>query len=352
MKKVFDIHSHYLFDIPLDKTVEIFKQEFSEIGVCKNAFLSVPYEIRGGNYEFEELQNIKALYLKKAFSPNAYAFGALIHPNNVDYSNVNKIRADFLNQAKTFFNVGYDGIKMLEGYPTLMKYRKLRLDDEVFDDFYAFMQDSGYPIILHAGNPESSWNLSNATPEKIFLGRIYDNSYPTKQEITNQVFNVLNKFPKLKLILAHFGFLTYNINEAEKFLGDYKNTAFDITPGGENYFNMLKNWDLWHNFIKKYQNKIYYGTDFYAFPNEDENEWRTCFTRRPNFVRQFFETDTEHYYINDKFKGVLLEEDILEKIYRTGDIKASGKACRLAGLRMPRAKQSGENYTFMLYAEN
>ena len=41
-----------------------------------------------------------------------------------------------------------------------------------------------------------------------------------------------------------------------------------------------------------------------------------------------------------------------EKIYRTGDIKASGKACRLAGLRMPRAKQSGENYTFMLYAEN
>ena len=94
MKKVFDIHSHYLFDIPLDKTVEIFKQEFKETGVYKTAFLSCPYEIHGGNYKFEELQNIKALYLKKAFSPNAYAFGAL--PNFLSL-------VGLLKSSKNFF---------------------------------------------------------------------------------------------------------------------------------------------------------------------------------------------------------------------------------------------------------
>ena len=315
MKKVFDIHCHYTFDIPLDKTVDIFKREFKETGVYKSAFLSVPYEYINDKYEYEELQNLKALYLKKAFSPNAYAFAALTHPNKADYSNVNEVKADFLNQVETYFKVGYDGIKMLEGYPSLLKYRKQKLTDEVFDDFYAFMQEKGYPILIHIANPEKSWNLSLATPENVRLGRVYDCTFPTKQEITNQVFAVMDKFPHLKLILAHFGFLTYNITELERFLGDYPNTAIDITPGGENYFNMLNDWNAWQNLLNKYRNRIFYGSDFYAFPDENEEEWRTCFTRRPNFIRNFFETDTTHYYINDKFKGVKLNESLLENIY-------------------------------------
>ena len=40
MEKVYDIHIHYSFDIPMQEMVEIFKEEFKETGTEKYCFLS------------------------------------------------------------------------------------------------------------------------------------------------------------------------------------------------------------------------------------------------------------------------------------------------------------------------
>ena len=37
--------------------------------------------------------------------------------------------------------------------------------------------------------------------------------------------------------------------------------------------------------------------------------------RRPKFVKQFFETDTEHTYLDEKFHGVMIEKNLRNKIY-------------------------------------
>jgi len=58
MEKVFDIHIHYTFEIPLEKTIEIFKKEFVETGTQKGAFLSLPHNARNGIVDYEQLQNI------------------------------------------------------------------------------------------------------------------------------------------------------------------------------------------------------------------------------------------------------------------------------------------------------
>ena len=39
MKKIFDTHIHYTFEIPLEETVDIFHKEFSLLGIEKNTFL-------------------------------------------------------------------------------------------------------------------------------------------------------------------------------------------------------------------------------------------------------------------------------------------------------------------------
>ena len=314
MEKVFDAHIHHTFDIPMEKAVEIFKKEFAETGVEGGIFLSVPHHEKGGVIDYECLQNVKMLYLKREFSPNFYAYAALVHP--MEYLDKKSIKKEFLRQVKEYFSVGYDGIKMLEGYPSLLKVRGIPLDDEIYDDFYAFMQENGYPITIHIANPAVSWDITKASKELIQAGRVYDSSYPSKEEITAQIFRVMKKYPKLRLTLAHFGFLIGEKENAERFLGDYENTCLDITPGGEQYFRMLQDWDIWLAFIEKYQDKLLYGTDFYAFPNDDEAVWRTCFTRRPNFVRQFIETDDQHLYIDKPFQGVKLEEKLRSKIYR------------------------------------
>ncbi len=317
MEKVYDLHIHYTFDIPLEKTVEIFREEFKSTNTEKYCFLSIPYKLHGESVSLDDMQNLKALCLKKSFSPNAYAFAGLEYD-----CEEGKLADSFLKQAKRYFSVGYDGIKMLEGYPSLLKARQIPLDSEIYDKFYGFMEQNGRPIIMHIANPEENWNIASASPEAIAQGRIYDGSYPTKQQITNQAFSLMQKFPKLKLILAHFGFFSYNIEEAERFLS-FPNTAFDITPGGEQLINMSKAWDKWLPFWQKYQDRILYGTDLYAFPKNER--WEISFNRRPSFLRQLLETDKEHLYLGSEFKGIMLDEKLRDKIYRKNLLRLLGE---------------------------
>ena len=313
MKEVFDIHIHYSFEIPLDKTIEIFKKEFQETLTTKGCFLSLPHHAKDGIVDYDEVQNIKGLYLKKSFAPNFYAFAGLVHPKN--HTDEKTIAKDFLRQVEEYFSVGYDGMKMLEGYPSLLKAWGVPLDSAIYDAYYSFMQENGYPIIMHVANPNENWDINRASQYAIQAGRVYDSSYPTKDEITAQVFAIMKKFPKLKLSLAHCGFFSEEKENAERFLGDYENTMLDITPGGEQLLTMAKDWSYWLKFIEKYQDKIFYGTDFYAFSDENKEFWKINFMRRPKFIREFFETDTEHEYVKEKFVGVKLDSALLQKIY-------------------------------------
>ena len=71
---------------------------------------------------------------------------------------------------------------------------------------------------------------------------------------------------------------------------------------------------MWKSFVEKYQDKIIYGTDYYAFP-KNEN-WEVNFNRRPQLIRELFETDEEHSYVGKIFKGINLDKKLRDKIYR------------------------------------
>ena len=317
MKEVFDLHCHYLFKIPLKETVEIFKEEFSYTHTAKACFLSIPQDYTDkGEKISDPLQNIKGMFLKRAVSPNGYAYAGLVHPQ--DYSDTEGISREFLKQVENYYRSGFDGIKMIEGYPTFIKFTRHGIDSEIYDKFYAFCEEKGFPITIHIANPDENWNLNKARKYAIEQGRVYDSSYPSKEEITGQTFRVLEKYPRLRMAVAHFGFFAEHYADAERFMS-YNNTYLDITPGGEQLIYMSKNWDKWLPFWEKYQERIFYGSDYYAFP-KDEN-WETCFNRRPKFLREFFETDTKHFYLDERFKGIKADEKLLDKIYTENGLK-------------------------------
>lgn len=312
MKKLFETHCHcHLYDLPIDEETKIFDEEFKIANIAKCCFLSIPEHIDGkGGSDFDILHNLRILFYKKHFSPNGYAFAGLEHPKT--YSNLEELNDVFFNQVKKCFDMGFDGMKMIEGYPTFIKYKKLGLDSIVYDKFFSFCETNNFPITIHIANPDENWDYEKASKEAIELGRVYDDSFPTKEEITSQLFNVLDKYPKLTLTVAHFGFFTNHMGDAIKFMS-YPNTYLDTTPGGEQFINMSKNWSLWSEFFNKYQDRIIYGSDFYPFKKDEY--WMIAFLRRPNFLRQFFESDEEHLYLNEKFKGIKIDSEILDKIY-------------------------------------
>lgn len=322
MEKVFDTHIHYSFDIPMKEMVEIFKEEFEETGTEKFVFLSLPHHASGKGLYLSVDQNAKGLFLKHAFSPNAYAFAGLIHPQ-IQISDEERAEM-YYNQVVQYHSVGYDGIKMLEGHPTLRKAMGIALNSPAYDKFYAYLEEVGMPIIMHVADPAESWDMETASESAKALGRTYAEAFPSKRQLTDEVFGVLEKHPKLKFGLAHFGFMSYDIAEAERFLS-YENTFFDLTPGGEQLINMSNAWGKWLPFFEKHQNRILYGSDFYAFPKKDEIEWRTAFRRRPDFLRQFFETEKEFLYIDQMFCGVKIDKMLRDKLYRDNFMELLGE---------------------------
>ena len=322
MEKVFDAHVHYRFDIPLDETIEIFKQEFAVTETVKYVFLSLPHELDENKKVYtDDTQNIKGLFFKYVFGKDAYSFAGLIHPQN--YLDKQQVAQCFLQQVRTFWHVGYDGIKMLEGYPQLIKARGIGIDDESYDLFYDFCQSNGVPITMHIANPDENWDIAKASKYAIEQGRVYDGSFPTKRQITDQALNVLAKFPNLRLTLAHCGFFSTCFDDAVKFMS-YPNTVLDITPGGEQLINMSHDWQRWLEFFTKYQDRIIYGSDYYAFPKDDN--WEVAFNRRPKFIRQFFETTTKHMYLDDEFCGVGFPDQMRHKLYMANSQRLLGES--------------------------
>ena len=101
MEKVFEAHIHHLRDIPLPKAIEIYKKEFAEAGVEGGCFLSVPHHESGGETDTDALQNLKMLYLKRAFGKNFYAFAALVHPKT--YTDKQAVKRSFYAKWKNIF---------------------------------------------------------------------------------------------------------------------------------------------------------------------------------------------------------------------------------------------------------
>ena len=327
MEKVFDAHVHHRFEMPIYEAVDIFKQEFSITKTERQAFMGIPCDLSSsGDFYLDEMQNIRMLFLKRAFSPTAYAFAGLEHPLDFAEKTSEDLSKEYLRQVSEYSLVGYDGMKMLEGYPSIRKAMKMALCDKVYDRYYAFLQENAIPITMHVANPEENWDIEKADAYAVKAGRVYDKTYPTRLQLLDEVDAIMQKFPKLKLTLAHFGFMSYDIERAKRFL-DYENTALDTTPGGEQFINMLDSWEEWEKFFLDYQDKIVYGSDYYAFL-KDEN-WQENFLRRPNFLRQFFETDTEHDYLGEVFHGVNMDREILGKIYFKNALKRFGEPKRI-----------------------
>ena len=314
--KLFDAHAHHLFDMPIERAIEIFQMERELLGIDKFALMSIPNDVDPqGEYHLDVMQNIRMLFIKRAFPGVAYAFAGLEHPLNVAEMDEKTLSDSYLAQAKEYMAAGYDGIKMLEGYPSCRKVMKRELCHPVYDAFFAYLEENQIPITIHIGNPEANWDMKRADAHAIKMGRVYDETYPTLKQIQAETFGILKKFPKLKMALAHFGFLNYDIAQSKRWLDEYENTMLDLTPGGDQLMLMQKDKALWLDFFEQYQDRIIYGTDLYAFPYDTEEEWKVMTTRRPYFVKQFLGTDEEHTYISTKFRGMKLPERILQKIY-------------------------------------
>jgi len=280
---VVDCHLHLTSYEDISNLLEI----VSEAGFHRVSALSIIDEKRINH-------NPDVLLLKTLHPEMFYAFGSL------DYSLLNGVSAPSLpNQVDRLLEIGFDGIKMVEGKPVYRKILKIRFDDHFYDEYFKRVEEAGLPVLWHVADPEEFWD-----PEKVPIwareqGWFYDDTYPSKEELYEETENVLNRHPALKIIFAHFYFISADIETAERFLDTYRNVNLDLTPGIEMYSNFSKRLEEWREFFIRHQDRILFGTDIFG------GEKVETALAKVMLVRSFLELE----------EGLNLPRPVLEKIY-------------------------------------
>lgn len=215
---------------------------------------------------------------------------------------------ELLEQVKLFHRCGFDGIKMLDGKPTLRKLRGIPLDSPVYDPMFDYLEEMGIPVLYHSNDPVEFWDEKKIPAWAREVGFFYEDTYPSQRQITEETIGILKKHPALHLTLAHFFFLsnTDDYDLAAELLDTYPNLMFDLTPGWEMFEGFARNRDIWKQFFEKYSNRLLYGTDIGGKGGE----------RILEPLRRCLETDEIVDMQGTICPGLSLSDEILKKIYR------------------------------------
>ncbi len=245
----------------------------------------------------------------KLLNENTFAYGGFIYPSYPAKAREME-NMSLEGQLDELMEIGFDGIKMLEGKPNLYSYVGKELDGDFFDGVLSKMEKEGTYILMHAIDPESFWEDTNE--ENIKKGWSYGDStkYPTSEALYNQIDNILKKHPKLNLCLAHFFFCSEKPEKLAKMLDTYENLSIDITPGGEMYIGFNKRPKYFKDFFTKYQDRIIFGTDMDFSPHIEAGIW-LC-----DREYRFLATDeTLMSFGDNKLTGIKISKEALQKIF-------------------------------------
>lgn len=311
---VIDAHIH----LPFPSLCKDLEKLTSEMRIGRVNLVSTP--------DMTDINHNAAVIAYKFSHPQTtFICGGLDHFSVM--SDPSQMPAAFFEQVKALRSAGFDGLKLLESKPIARKLINIPLDGPVYAPMWEALEQMQMPVVWHVADPEEFWDLAKCPDWVKNAGWFYgDGTYPLKETLYREVENVVTRHPKLKVILAHFFFLSADLPRAAAFLDAHPNVCFDLTPGSEMFFNFNADLQTAREFFIKYQDRLIFGTDSGASavgkPEQPLNQAETL--GRTYFVRQFLE-EPEILNIPDgvahwkrpgtDLHGLGLPHESLEKIY-------------------------------------
>lgn len=200
-----------------------------------------------------------ALVMKDMSPGRFYVFGS---PDLSEYY----MHPDTLGQhlaqyGELILAAGCDGIKLLEGKPQMRKTVPVPdFDAPCWEPFWAWAEEKGVPLLWHVNDPEQHWS-PNPSAWLVKQGWWYDESFINNEVQYSQVLAVLERHPGLKIIFAHFFFMSAQLERLEGIMDRFPNIMVDLTPGIEMYENFSADIANTKRFFEKFALRIAYGTD-------------------------------------------------------------------------------------------
>ena len=316
LKKRIDCHVHYALPLQPEKLVEF----MDRTGTDMANLVLVPHTQR--------LSAVPdGLMAKYKFPDRFYVFTSL--DASEYFRHPKTLGKHMAEHVKRMLRCGCDGVKIIEGKPTMRKMMPIPdFDAPCWEPFWAYAEDAQVPILWHVNDPEEYWDPEKVTDYHKKLGDAYDDTFVNNEEQYRQVACILQRHPRLKIIFAHFFFLSARLDRLGKLFDAYPNIMVDMTPGSEMYRILSANHDQAQAFFKKYYKRILYGTDMGARCvmvqmmsefNEREN------AARVELINSFFSPEVDEIrgsdgaYLLDvpdfRLRGLDLTEEELDYIF-------------------------------------
>ncbi len=257
---------------------------------------------------YEADQSIIAAIAKNEY-PQTFIHGCMLLPSMVKEGTIPEA-FDFKYQLQMLMSMGFDGIKFCEFKPDSFKVNDMakRLDD--FEAYFTYCEEKDIPMCWHIADPETFWDADKVPDFAKENGWFYGNgTFPTYQELYRLTYGILDRHPKLRVMLAHAFFLSDYPEQMTALLDKYPNVTIDMAPGWEMFSGFKNHYDEWYHIFRKYSDRFLFATDAdmtYGYP-EASNLAKN--------VLRYLETADEFVTPgNHLTKGIVLEEKDLEKI--------------------------------------
>ena len=298
MKKI-DFHVHLEPMYPVEKSVRDLKAMCERNGyetVCLQTFT------HGDNHHIP-WANDAAFEVHKLL-PGSYLFAGIFHDGT-----------SYVDQAKKSIEMGADGIKLLIGKPSEYRDLNVRYDDEIVDEFFAYAEKEDIPVLLHHNDPEKHWDKTRMKPENIEKGWYYDpETMPSCAWFDDQLEKMLAKHPNLRIALAHMGFYADKLERLTELMEKYPKLYMDLTPALDIFEDLSRTPKEAEEFFKKYEDRIFYGTD--AWSNLEEHEGNRKYNeKKVKIVRHFLCEEGDEVIDGQFTSSISLTEEQQEKIY-------------------------------------
>lgn len=378
--QIIDAHVHFENILLIKETFDFFHM----LGVEKLGILSLArpprlkYEAGGSDSFTTRLLrgvngNPQAICFKAMHPTNTYIMGGLDY-TDVDKHSWKRVEKMLAEQALRMMKIGFDGVKLIETKPIFPRNMPFNIDDPVYNSFFALLEEKQFPILWHVADPEEFWDKERVPSFVKAAGWDYSSdTYPPKEEFYQRVHRVLIRFPNLKVIFAHFYFLSADLERASQVMDTWSNVNFDLTPGSEMYYNFSHNVEETRRFFLKYQDRIVFGTDAAI---AGENIGREVFPKKRIaggifFMRNFLETDESFGMMQGlqvkgegEIRGIKLPVPVLSKIYRDNYLRIAGEKpqplntlaakeeCHRIGVEVRKKLGLSDDVNFAYQAEN
>jgi len=246
---ILDSHMHYSQPIREESLIDV----LDETGVDYALLAALP-NISGHD------PTADILMLKAHHPSRIFAFGCL---SRMDYYHSHQTLSQRLIARVTqLLSAGCDGLKLLEGKPTMRREHPIPdFDNAVWDPFWTYAEETGLPILWHVNDPETFWDAKKASAHAIEEGWVYGPDIIKNEEQFRQVKEVLNRHRKLNICFAHFLFLAAQLPRLTEWMESFPNMRLDLTPGIEIYEELSQKPDESHAFLTRFHDRILYGTD-------------------------------------------------------------------------------------------